>query len=120
MRDMIRETKAALDANRSVVIFPEGTRMPPGETGTYFPGVAALYAQTGTTVVPVALNSGKFWPRRAFLKKPGTVVLEFLPPIPQGMKRKAFLKELEYRIEQATRKLEKEADNALNLAELGA
>ena len=114
MRNMIRETKRALDGNRSVVIFPEGTRIPPGQTGTYHPGVAALYAQTGAPVVPVAVNSGIFWPRRAYQKNPGTIILEFLPPMQENLKRKEFLNQLENRVEAATRRLESEADNARN------
>ncbi|MCD6074984.1 MAG: putative 1-acylglycerol-3-phosphate O-acyltransferase [Rhodospirillales bacterium] len=109
MREMMRATRAVLDDGRSVVIFPEGTRTMPGITGTYHPGIAALYSQTGATVIPVALNSGLFWPRRSFLKKPGTIVIEFLEPMPAGMKRADFLVELEKRIETATRRLETEA-----------
>ena len=109
MRRMIQETKNVLDSGRSVIIFPEGTRTPPGQTGTYFPGVAAMYTQTGATVVPVALNSGLFWGRRSFLKHPGTIVMEFLPPMPKDLDRKTFMRELETRIETATRRLEREA-----------
>jgi 1-acyl-sn-glycerol-3-phosphate acyltransferase len=109
MREMMRETKAVLADGRSVIIFPEGTRTPPGTTGTYHPGVAALYGLNGAKVVPVALNSGLFWPRRSFLKKPGTIIIEFLEPMPAGMKRDAFLAELQSRIEAATRRLENEA-----------
>ncbi len=83
----------------------------PGVTGTYHPGIAALYSQTGATVIPVALNSGLFWPRRSFLKKPGTIIIEFLEPMLAGMKRGDFLVELEQRIETATRRLETEAAN---------
>jgi len=109
MREMMRETKAVLADGRSVVIFPEGTRTAPGITGTYHPGVAALYGLNGAKVVPVALNSGLFWPRRSFLKKPGTIVIEFLEPMPAGLKRDVFLAELQSRVEAATRRLENEA-----------
>ena len=63
LRRMIREAKSILEEGRSVVIFPEGTRVKPGEKGKYQAGIAALYAQTGVPVVPVALNSGLFWGR---------------------------------------------------------
>lgn len=106
MRKMIAMTKNVLADGRSVVIFPEGTRTPPGETGRYHPGVAALYLQTDAVVVPVALNSGLFWGRRTFVKNPGTITIKFLPPIPPGLDRKGFMTELQTRIEQASRALE--------------
>jgi 1-acyl-sn-glycerol-3-phosphate acyltransferase len=109
MRSMIQKCKAIIEDNRSIVIFPEGTRMPSGSIGTFHPGVAAIYTQMEATVVPVALNSGLYWPRRKFLKKPGNIVLEFLPPIEPGMRRKEFMIELQNRIKTATEKLEKEA-----------
>ena len=108
MREMISNTKSILADKRSVIIFPEGTRGAPGETRRYHPGIAALYSQTNATVIPVALNSGYFWGRRHFIKKPGVLTIQFLPPIPKNMERKAFMKELEIRIESATRKLENE------------
>ena len=108
MREMISSTKSILADKRSVIIFPEGTRVAPGETRRYHPGIAALYSQTKATVIPVALNSGYFWGRRHFVKKPGVLTIQFLPPIPKNMERKAFMKELETRIESATRKLENE------------
>jgi 1-acyl-sn-glycerol-3-phosphate acyltransferase len=109
LRQMVAAARASLAAGRPVLVFPEGTRSAPGTTGTYNPGVAALYRQAETPVVPVALNSGLFWRRRAFRKHPGTIVIEFLPPIAPGMAPRAFLKELEARIEGATRDLEAEA-----------
>ena len=108
MREMISNTKSILADKRSVIIFPEGTRVAPGETRRYHPGIAALYSRTSATVIPVALNSGYFWGRRHFIKKPGVLTIQFLPPIPKNMDRKAFMKELEIRIESATRKLENE------------
>ena len=108
MREMIANTKSILADKRSVIIFPEGTRVALGETRRYHPGIAALYSQTNATVIPVALNSGYFWGRRHFIKKPGVLTIQFLPPIPKNMERKAFMKELEIRIESATRKLENE------------
>ena len=80
--------RAAADAKRPIVIFPEGTRTAPGAKRAYHPGVAALYGKLGLPVVPVALNSGLFWPRRGFVKRPGRIVLEFLPPIAPGGTRK--------------------------------
>jgi 1-acyl-sn-glycerol-3-phosphate acyltransferase len=105
LRQMARQASETLEGGRSILIFPEGTRVAPGETRPYQPGVAALYTQLKTPVVPVALNSGLFWGKRAFLKKPGTIVVEILPPIPPGLDRKALMRELEGRIEPAARAL---------------
>jgi 1-acyl-sn-glycerol-3-phosphate acyltransferase len=101
LRSMARQATETLESGRSILIFPEGTRVAPGQTKTYQPGVAALYTHQKVPVVPVALNSGLFWGRRAFIKKPGTIVVEFLPPIPPGLDRKAFIRDLESRIEGA-------------------
>ena len=109
LRNMLRQASAALDMGRSVVIFPEGTRVAPGERLPYHPGVAALYFRTEAAVVPVAVNSGMFWGRRSFLKRPGTIVLEMLPPMPRGLDRRTFMAELERRIEEATARLVAEA-----------
>jgi len=110
LRQLIRAARAASAEGRHVVIFPEGTRTAPGTQGEYHPGVTALYLQLGLQVVPVAVNSGLFWPRRAILKRPGRVVISFLQPIPPGLDRKAFLAELSGRIEAATRSLEAEEE----------
>jgi 1-acyl-sn-glycerol-3-phosphate acyltransferase len=101
LRSMARQATETLESGRSILIFPEGTRVAPGQTKPYQPGVAALYTHQKVPVVPVALNSGLFWGRRAFIKKPGTIVVEFLPPIPPGLDRKAFIRDLESRIEGA-------------------
>lgn len=90
---------------RPLVIYPEGTRTAPGEHRPYHPGVAALYGELAVPVVPVALNSGLYWPRQSFLRRPGRIVLEFLEPIPPGLPRRQFLAELEARIEPASRRL---------------
>jgi 1-acyl-sn-glycerol-3-phosphate acyltransferase len=105
LRGMARQAAATLESGRSILIFPEGTRVAPGQTRPYQPGVAALYTQLKVPVVPVALNSGLFWGRRAFVKKPGTIRVEILPPIPPGLDRKAVMKELEDRIEPAAKAL---------------
>jgi 1-acyl-sn-glycerol-3-phosphate acyltransferase len=102
LRGMARQAAETLESGRSILIFPEGTRVAPGQSRPYQPGVAALYTQLKVPVVPVALNSGLYWGRRAFIKQPGTIVVEILPPIPPGLDRKALMKELETRIETAT------------------
>ncbi|MGV8997403.1 MAG: lysophospholipid acyltransferase family protein [Parvibaculaceae bacterium] len=105
IRRLIAQSKAAIARNRPVVIFPEGTRSAPGAAPDYKPGVAALYRQLGVPCVPVAVNSGLYWPRRRFLRKAGTIVLEFLPAIPAGLDRATFMTELEKRTEDATTRL---------------
>ena len=99
LRKMVAKAKRVIADGRPIVIFPEGTRVAPGEHRPYHPGVAALYGQLGVSVVPVALNSGRFWGRRSFAKSPGTITLEFLPRIDPGLRRKEFLQQLEASIE---------------------
>ena len=105
LRRLIGDARGALEEGRKIVIFPEGTRVAPGARRPHHPGTAALYTQLGVPVVPVVVNSGLYWGRRSFLKRPGRIVLEFLPPIPPGLPRKAFAAELERRIEEATSRL---------------
>jgi len=109
LRGLIRGAVDALKHGRSVVMFPQGTRILPGETLPYQPGIIALYSSAGVPVVPVALNSGMYWPKRAFNKQPGTIIVEFLDPIPPGLDRAAFLVTLSERVEAATARLEAEA-----------
>lgn len=109
LRSMIEGGRKAAARGSPIVIFPEGTRTPPGEKIPYHPGVAALYKQLALPVVPVALNSGLFWGRRRFAKRRGTILVEFLQPIEPGLERKAFMAELEQRIEPATAALIAEA-----------
>lgn len=105
LRGMVTSARARLKEGRPIVIFPEGTRTPPGQRRPYHPGVAALYNALGVPVVPVALNSGLFWPRRSPRLSGGTVTLELLPPIAPGLPRRAFAAELETIIEDATDRL---------------
>jgi 1-acyl-sn-glycerol-3-phosphate acyltransferase len=105
LKQMVAAARTAAGLGRPIVIFPEGTRVAPDQHRPYQPGVAALYGQLGLPVVPVALNSGLFWRRRSFLKRPGTITLEFLPPIAPGLPRKIFLARLEEAIEGHSRAL---------------
>ena len=102
LRQLVRESQKIIEDGRQLVIFPEGTRSRPGTKLPYHPGVAAIYKKNGVSVTPVALNSGLFWGRRSFAKKPGKIIIEFLPPVVPGMERKAFIAELESRIEKAS------------------
>ncbi len=105
LRSMVRQARKAVENGRSILIYPEGTRTAPGTSRPYLPGVAALYEQLKLPVVPIALNSGLFWGRRSFLKRPGVITLEILDPIQPGLERRAFLAELHRRIEQAAARL---------------
>ena len=102
MRDIAGTNRAA---HRPIVVMPEGTRVPPGERRPYHPGIAAIYKDLAMPVVPAALNSGLFWGRRAFVKRPGRIVLEFLEAIPPGLDRKSFMATLEQRIDTASVRL---------------
>ena len=104
LRRLIAEARACLADDRQIVIFPEGTRVAPGAPPDYKPGVAALYGQLGVPCIPVALNSALNWPRRG-AKRPGTITIAFLPPIPPGLPRAAFMEALETAIETETAKL---------------
>ncbi len=105
LRKLVEEGRRVIAEARPLVIYPQGTRIEPGAAAPYQPGVAALYAQLDLPVVPVALNSGVYWGRRSFQKKPGLIVLEFLPAIPAGLPRREFMAELEQRIETASARL---------------
>ena len=105
LRAMVAAARRAADAGHSIVVFPEGTRTAPGTHRPYHSGIAALYGQLDLPVVPVALNSGLFWGRRAFTRRPGTITLRILPPIPPGLDRREFMTRLEDTIESATEDL---------------
>ncbi len=109
LRRMTRLARRAADEGRSIVVFPEGTRTAPGERRAYHRGIVALYRELGLPVVPVALNSGLFWGRRRFLKRPGRMIVEFLEPIPPGLGNEEFMAELRRRIEEASDRLAREA-----------
>jgi 1-acyl-sn-glycerol-3-phosphate acyltransferase len=111
LRRMVVDAKQAVADGRPVVIFPQGTRTDPGAptaAAPYQPGIAALYRELGVPLVPAAVNSGLYWGRRAFTKRPGRIVMEFLQPILPGLPRREVMATLEARIETATSALERE------------
>jgi 1-acyl-sn-glycerol-3-phosphate acyltransferase len=110
LKKMIADSRKCIGDGKSLVIFPEGSRAPAGGKLDYKPGIAALYHQLGIGCVPAALNSGLFWPRRKFLRTPGTIILRFLPPIAPGLNRRDFMSRLEENIETATAGLLAEAE----------
>ena len=102
LRRLLRDAGEAVAEGRPIVIFPEGTRVAPGERPPLEPGFAGLYRALGIPVVPVALDSGRVWPRRSFVKRPGVVTMRFGEPIPPGLPRK----QAEARVHSAINALE--------------
>jgi len=102
LRSLVHGARQRIAEGRQVIIFPEGTRQAIGAAPDYKPGVAALYREMDMPVTPVATNSGECWPPKGFIRYPGLVVFEFLPPIPSGLKRASFMAALESSIEQAS------------------
>lgn len=113
LKAMIADAKSRAAQGREIVIFPEGTRQAPGAAPDYKPGYVALYEALEVPCVPLALNSGLFWPRRQFIRHPGTIVVEFLDPIPAGLPRKEFRALLEERLEAAAQRLVAEGRDSL-------
>jgi 1-acyl-sn-glycerol-3-phosphate acyltransferase len=102
---MARRAGEQVRQGRQLIIFPEGTRRAVGAAPRYKPGVAQIYADCHAPCLPTALNSGLFWPRRTFMRYPGTLVVEFLDPLPPGLPRDEFLARMSGAIEQATDRL---------------
>ena len=109
LKDMVAKSKVALEDNRPILIFPEGTRKKIGAEPDYKSGVAAIYSMLGVPCVPLALNTGMYWVNSGINKRRGKVVFEFLPPIETGLKRQEFMSRLESDIESKTQKLIEEA-----------
>ena len=107
--EMARRAGAEVRRGRQLIIFPEGTRRPVDAPPRYKTGVSQVYLGCGVTCLPVALNSGLFWPRRTFMRYPGTVVVEFLDTLPPGLSREEFLTQLSAEIEEATNRIVKAA-----------
>jgi 1-acyl-sn-glycerol-3-phosphate acyltransferase len=108
LKDLIKQTKKYLASGQSIVLFPQGTRVPVGASAEKYPyqaGVTALYISCGVKVVPAALNSGLFWPKTTILKTPGKIILEFLDPIEPGLPKKEFNSRLESAIEKRSNEL---------------
>ena len=105
LKKLRSDAVSAQKTGRSLQIYPQGTRTAPGQEAPYQIGVYALYDATGLPVVPIALNSGSFWGKRAFMKQPGTIRVSFLPPIAPGLSRKEFMAKLETAIETESKRL---------------
>lgn len=109
MKGMMKEAKDRMSKGRPIIIFPEGTRCKPGTTKGYKPGLLFIAEQLDAPVIPVALNTGLFWAKNSFLRYPGTAVIEFMEPMNAGTDKKAFMAELEKKIEAKCSELNKEA-----------
>jgi 1-acyl-sn-glycerol-3-phosphate acyltransferase len=109
LAQIIAQAGPVLRSGRQVYIYPEGTRRAPGASPNYKGGVAALYAETGAPCLPVALNTGLFWGRRGFRRRPGVAVIQYLPPIPPGLDHETFATRLREAIETACARLNEEA-----------
>ena len=101
LKKMRQQAMLAAADGRSLLIFPQGTRVASGQSAPYQVGVFALYQATELDVVPAALNSGRFWARNGFIKRPGVVVVHFLPALSKGLPRGSFMTKLEDEIETA-------------------
>lgn len=113
LRRMVKTAVARRDAGRDVVIFPEGTRHPPGAVVGYFSaGTGALYKSLDVPVVPVATNSGLCWPARGIGRRRGRIVYEILPPISPGLDRRMMMSRLENALEPASARLLEEGLDA--------
>ncbi len=107
MRKMLTRASKRFKEEMNLIIFPEGTRVLPTEQKPYGSGIAFLYDQCHVPVIPVALNTGVYWPKNSVMKYPGTVIVRFLPPIQPGLEKRDFLKKLENIIEKEQQTLPK-------------
>jgi len=105
IRKMLNEVKQNILNGYSIIIFPEGTRKKPGDPPDYKTGIAGIYKESEAEVLPVAVNSGNYWPKHTFIKKPGNIIIKFLKPIPSKLEKSEFLKKIESVIEDETNKI---------------
>jgi len=99
-REMMKAVRDAVNLNRQVIIYPEGSRMPPGTKGEYKSGIYGMAKFLQMPVIPLAVNTGVYWPKSGIMKKPGTIVFEFCPPIQFSDDKKQFMSDLEQVMEQ--------------------
>ncbi|MBC2772740.1 1-acyl-sn-glycerol-3-phosphate acyltransferase [Rhizobium sp. AQ_MP] len=105
MAQVIERTKMEMANGRQLIIYPEGTRRPPGAPPEYKYGIARLYRDINVPVVPVAMHPGLFWPRRKFLRFPGHFTVRILPPIEPGLDPDVMHETLMQRLEAASDEL---------------
>jgi 1-acyl-sn-glycerol-3-phosphate acyltransferase len=99
LKSIVRGAREAVAKGRQVLIFPEGTRQEVDAAPDYKPGIAAMYRDLNLPVTPIALNTGLIWKPKGIIRNPGHVTVKILPPIPPGLSREEFMRELENRIE---------------------
>jgi 1-acyl-sn-glycerol-3-phosphate acyltransferase len=114
IKQLIKDARLRAKQGREIFIFPEGNRRPPGAEPRYKRGIVALYRDLQIPIIPVALNSGLYWKRRAFTRRPGKVIVEFLPAIEPGLDADQLMKQLQGAIEPATDRLIREALSSPN------
>jgi 1-acyl-sn-glycerol-3-phosphate acyltransferase len=119
LAQMNERAREEVRAGRQILIFPEGTRKPAGARPSYKYGVAHLYDNLGVPCLPIALNSGLYWPRRAFIRRPGTIRADILEPIPPGMPRDTFFPLLQAQIEDSSNRLLAQGKAELGLIDSG-
>ena len=105
LKILLNQVQEKIKQGYNIIIFPEGTRIAPGETGEYNIGIAAIYNLKIAPVIPVALNTGCFWPKSSFVRKPGSFIIEFLPAMSSELTKTEFMQELQIKIESASKKL---------------
>ena len=105
MRKILREAKSRMAAGCSIIIFPEGTRKIPGDKPDYKTGFIGIYNETESEILPIAVNSGHYWPKHTFIKTPGKIIIKILKPIPAKLKKDEVLEKIESAIEEETNKI---------------
>ena len=105
MRKMLKQAKLKISKGYSIIIFPEGTRKKPNEKSDYKTGFIGIYNEVNSEILPVAVNSGNFWPKDSFVIKPGHIIIQFFESIPAGLKRSEILEKVEHVIEEGTKKI---------------
>ena len=109
IKKMVNDVEKGRAAPGQLIIYPQGTRIPPGVKAPYKVGTSVLYQELGQPVVPVATNVGLFWPKRGIMRRPGLAVVEFLDPIAPGLGKQEFLATLEREVEENSNRLMREA-----------
>ena len=105
MRQMLQKTSEKIIEGFSVIIFPEGTRKKPGDKPNYKSGFVGVYNRANIEILPVAVNSGKYWPKHTFVKNPGCIIIKFLPKIDSNIDKEKILTLVENQIEKATNEI---------------
>ena len=105
IRKMLNEVKQRISNGYSIIIFPEGTRKKTDEPPDYKTGIAGIYKESNSEVLPVAINSGLYWPKHTFIKRPGHITIQILNLIPANLERSELLEKIQLVIEEETNKI---------------